>query len=82
MTDLEMLNEFKSFTDGIRKELLTLGGQVRDLMKQPLLKAPVPIEGVDSGEAKANVMLAFRHLEDARMRIGQALQATEGGEAQ
>ena len=28
---------------------------------------------------KANITLAFRHLEDARMRIGKVLQAYQGG---
>ena len=32
-----------------------------------------------SGEATANVMLAYRHLEDASMRLGKAIQALDGG---
>ena len=35
--------------------------------------------GVDKGEAVANVMLAYRHLEDARMRLGKVIQALDGG---
>lgn len=31
------------------------------------------------GEMQANIMLAFRHLEDARMRIGKILQAADDG---
>ena len=31
------------------------------------------------GEAVANLMLAHRHLEDARMRLGKVIQALEGG---
>ena len=31
------------------------------------------------GEAGANALLAYRHLEDARMRIGKILQALDGG---
>lgn len=30
-------------------------------------------------EMKANIMLAFRHLEDARMRVGKILQAADDG---
>ena len=30
-------------------------------------------------EMKANIMLAYRHLEDARMRIGKVLQAAGDG---
>jgi hypothetical protein len=32
-----------------------------------------------NGEAIANVMLAYRHLEDASMRLGKAIQALDGG---
>lgn len=31
------------------------------------------------GEVGANLQLAFRHLEDASMRLGKALQALDGG---
>lgn len=34
----------------------------------------------DRGEMIANAMLAYRHLEDARMRLGKAIQAYEGRE--
>lgn len=32
-----------------------------------------------AGEAMANVTLAYRHLEDASMRLGKAIQALDGG---
>lgn len=32
-----------------------------------------------NGEEMANVMLTYRHLEDARMRLGKAIQAREAG---
>ena len=35
--------------------------------------------GGQRSEMKANVMLAYRHLEDARMRIGKILQAAGDG---
>ncbi len=31
------------------------------------------------GEAISNIMLAYRHIEDARMRLGKAIQAMDGG---
>lgn len=31
------------------------------------------------GECKANLMLAVRHVEDATMRLGKAIQAMDGG---
>jgi len=33
----------------------------------------------DRGETIANVTLAYRHLEDASMRLGKAIQAIDGG---
>jgi hypothetical protein len=35
--------------------------------------------GEDRGEVIANLMLAYRHLEDASMRLGKAIQARDGG---
>ena len=32
-----------------------------------------------NSEAIANVMLAYRHLEDASMRLGKVIQALDGG---
>lgn len=30
-------------------------------------------------EAKANLVIAYRHMEDASMRLGKAIQASDGG---
>ena len=35
--------------------------------------------GSPENEAISNVMLAYRHLEDASMRLGKAIQALDGG---
>jgi hypothetical protein len=35
----------------------------------------------DGGEMKANLTLAFRHLEDAAMRLGEVIQAKDGGKS-
>lgn len=35
--------------------------------------------GQDKGEMIANIMLALRHMEDAAMRFGKAIQASSGG---
>lgn len=39
----------------------------------------LPTAANGDGEAIANISLAFRHLEDASMRLGKALQALDGG---
>lgn len=43
------------------------------------VKAADQLEGQDKGEMIANQMLALRHLEDAAMRFGKAIQAADGG---
>jgi hypothetical protein len=47
------------------------------------LKQLVQMEGAtvvhDVGDTVANVVLAYRHLEDASMRLGKAIQAADGG---
>jgi hypothetical protein len=35
--------------------------------------------GTANAEALANIMLAYRHLEDASMRLGKVIQALDGG---
>jgi hypothetical protein len=35
--------------------------------------------GIMDGEALANIMLAYRHLEDSSMRLGKVIQALDGG---
>jgi hypothetical protein len=35
--------------------------------------------GMIVGEAVANIMLTYRHLEDASMRLGKVIQALDGG---
>lgn len=41
--------------------------------------AEMDIENAD--ECMANIELAYRHLEDARMRFGKAVQACDGGKS-
>ena len=37
-------------------------------------------DGIENrGEVMANITLAYRHLEDASMRIGKTIQAKDGG---
>jgi hypothetical protein len=51
-----------------RANIKTIAAEVRALK-----------EGLTDGEAIANVMLAYRHLEDASMRLGKVIQALDGG---
>lgn len=48
---------------------------VKKLKSDPHFKADNP----SNSEMLANIMLAYRHLEDARMRLGKVIQAFDGG---
>ena len=52
--------------------------QVRETMKHPGIEPDVEASKAQCGEAKANIMLAVRHLQDAKMRLGLAFEAYEG----
>jgi hypothetical protein len=83
----------KSFEDqcqDLRHHILECAELVRLLLKHPHLENPLNGPGVISRqelnqaleynqEICDNVMLAYRHLEDARMRLGKAIQASDGG---
>lgn len=75
---------FEEFGDSIRKKIEA----VKTIVS--MLNAHAELEESDqsnvnqiqpsrNGEMRANIILAYRHLEDARMRIGKAMQAYQGG---
>ena len=62
----------------------TLRAKLKDVAKDVLAekenyKPETPVE--IGGEVMANLTLAYRHLEDASMRIGKVKQALNGGES-
>ncbi len=69
----------KQRCDRYRYEILEIATAVKSLMK--LSDFDIVKETYDGqhGEMKANIMLSYRHLEDARMRIGKILQAADDG---
>ncbi len=75
-------NHFPSTFDemcfGPRTALKEIGEQVKALMKHPAAN-PTGDTDENVGEMRANIMLAYRHIEDARMRLGKAVQAFHGG---
>ncbi len=52
--------------------------QVRCLMDHPRFKSEEAFKG-QHGEMRANLMLAVRHIEDARMRLGKVIQYAGDG---
>lgn len=80
LSDAEMSADqiFKRDCELSRNHIKALGEGVRRLMDAGVFHGEQSAPG-QHGEMKANIMLAYRHLEDARMRIGKALQAFDGG---
>ena len=85
---------FEDQCKDLRYQILGLDSQVHDLLNHPHLADPLePLDSPtqlmtqEQYEAKiayiqemaANITLAYRHLEDARMRLGKAIQASDGG---
>ena len=77
-----MTEEFtENFAEDVlsrRKLIKEIAYSVKRLKEHPTFEDETP-KGRDEGEIMANIMLAYRHLEDASMRLGKVLQANDGG---
>ena len=62
----------------LRTVILNLDQNVLDLMSHDCYELSEEHRGQHS-EMRANTMLAYRHLEDARMRLGKVMQQIQGG---
>lgn len=71
-------NAFDEKCFGPRKALKEIGDQVKAMMKHPVFNGEQCTPDQHS-EMKANVMIAYLHIEYARMRLGKAVQAYDGG---
>lgn len=70
--------KFKGRCGALREAIRVEGGTTKHLLRHPVFDEEQTYVGQHS-EMKANIMLAYRHLEDARMRIGKILQAAGDG---
>lgn len=59
-----------------RTAIRAIAADVRELLRAGHL---VSVNPQETGDVGANIMLAYRHLEDASMRLGKAIQAADGG---
>jgi len=75
--------DFKRASNLLRGEIDRVGQAVLEMKEHTIFCEDVLLkeheQAADFGEMKANIMLSYRHLEDARMRLGKAIQALEGG---
>jgi hypothetical protein len=68
---------FEVVIDTLRQEIKALAKKIKNLKESRQSGEPEKLE--DIGEVIANLMLSYRHLEDASMRLGKVLQARAGG---
>jgi len=73
-----MEQNIKDQSNDLRAEILRIGNAVNALHKHSTFSGEQASAGQHS-EMHANITLAYRHLEDARMRLGKVIQASEGG---
>lgn len=72
-------NEFRNKVNKLRKDIRDIGSQVKSMMNETIFTSGNLSDISDVGEMKANIMLSYRHLEDARLRLGKVIQAYDGG---
>ena len=77
---------FESDCDQLRRDLRFIGDRISELVTHHEVNgegnaqlAPGNIPPTMFENCKANAVLAFRHVEDARMRLGKVLQSLQGG---
>lgn len=73
-----METDIKQQSNDLRAEILRVGNVVNAMHKHSAFNGEQSSSGQHS-EMHANITLAYRHLEDARMRLGKVIQAYEGG---
>jgi hypothetical protein len=76
-----MKMNFKEQCQELRRQIQETAAEARRLWLAEMMG---DLDGESDGqpdrlETMANAELAYRHLEDARMRLGKAIQAYEGG---
>lgn len=75
----------KADCEQLRREIKAVAEKLWALRRPPIRTAEVPTKSAidraygEPAEAYANATLAYRHLEDASMRLGKAIQALDGG---
>ncbi len=73
-----MDSNLQEVCDALRTEIKETGEVTKGLMEHSDFKGEQAYPGQHS-EMKANIMLTYRHLEDARMRVGKIMQAADDG---
>ena len=70
-------NNIKIQSNNLRTDIQNIADKLLQV-KKDYPNSPVLTLIEDRGEVLANLTLAYRHLEDAKMRLGKVIQAVEG----
>lgn len=73
-----MEENLEKICEELRNDIRDTGKVVLKLIKHGDFKGEQLFENQHE-EMKANIMLSYRHLEDARMRLGKVMQQIQGG---
>lgn len=71
------MNDLIRLCGSVRDDISILEDTVRDIRQHPDLDSDEAPDA-NKAEIRGNAMLAYRHLEDARMRLGKVIQHAEG----
>lgn len=77
MENNEAHTDFLGAMNQTRSDIKVIATYINEIKKVTLNRESNGVE--DIGEMVANLTLAYRHLEDASMRIGKVIQAHDGG---
>lgn len=78
MCDCDREATVKEMCDKLRTDIKRTGDLTHALLSHSVFNGEQKYQGQHS-EMNANIMLTYRHLEDARMRVGKILQAADDG---
>jgi hypothetical protein len=74
-----MDRDIEQHIKNLRMAIKALAGEVKASHEHPVFEKPNAV--MDDDEMHANLTLAYRHLEDAAMRLGKVVQAFDGGKS-
>lgn len=66
----------RTVAEDLRADIGNIGSKVQALKNSPMVQGIEEVENRE--EAVESVKLAYRHLEDAKMRLGKLLEAADG----
>lgn len=72
--ETQQIFNIKEFSNIMRSDIKAIALQIKESKEL----AKEGDKSSDFGEVMANLTLAYRHLEDARMRMGKVIEAHEG----